>query len=170
MTHKLCNYALQVAPLMNVIIILLLCILQVESSNRIEAQLHGHITRIIRERCLNCTEFSETFLRRGSFLCHGNPTIVTYRSTLVNPSPTTHPSSTHMVGIIQNWISTAPSLTLDWLLVRVNADCPTGLASLGDPECEGGESILPDSALVERVSRVINVCAIRQLGRDFCSL
>ena len=146
--------------------ILLLYVLQVESSDRIEAQLHGHITRIIRERCLNCTEFSVSFLRRGLFLCHGNPTTVTYRSTLVNPSPTTHPSSTHMVGIIQNWVSTAPSLTLDWLLVRVNADCPTGLASLGDTECEGGQSVLPNSALVERVSRVINVCAVKQLGND----
>ena len=131
--------------------------LQLEKTGRIEHQLLSHLTRIIRERCTDCSEFSEVYLRRGFFLCHGNPTTVTYCSTLVNPSPTTHPNSTHIVGIIQTWISTSPSLTVDRLLVRVNANCPTSTVSLDDDECVvSGE---PDSAVTESVSTVLSVCA-----------
>ena len=131
--------------------------LQLEKTGRIEDQLQSHLTRVIRERCTDCSEFSEVYLRRGFFLCHGNPTTVTYRSTLVNPS--THPNSTHMVGVIQTWVSTSPSLTVDRLLVRVNANCPTSLStvSLDDDECVvSGE---PDSAVTESVSTVLSVCA-----------
>ena len=144
--------------------------LQHGKSGYIEDQLQSHLTRIIRERCTDCSEFSETYLRRGVFLCHGNPTTVTYRSTLVNPSPTTHPNSTHMVGIIQTWVSTSPSLTVDRLLVRVNANCPTSTVSLDDDECVGGGSFLPDSAVTESITRVLSVCAVRQLGQDICTL
>ena len=130
--------------------------LQLEKTGRIEDHLQSHLTRIIRERCTDCSEFSEAYLRRGVFLCHGNPTTVTYRSTLVNPSPTAHPNSTHMVDIIQTWVSTSPSLTVDRLLVRVNANCPTSTVSLDDDECVSGE---PDSAVTESVSTVLSVCA-----------
>ena len=145
--------------------------LQLEKTGHIEDQLQSHLTRIIRERCTDCSEFSEAYLRRGVFLCHGNPTSVTYRSTLVNPSPTAHPNSTHMVDIIQTWVSTTPgSLTVDRLLVRVNANCPTSTVSLDDDECVGGGSFLPDSAVTESITRVLSVCAVRQLGQDICTL
>ena len=137
--------------------------LQHEKTGRIEDQLQSHLTRIIRERC---TEFSEVYLRRGFFLCHGNPTTVTYRSTLINPSPT-DPHSTHVVDAIQNWVSSAPSLII---LVRVNANCSTRTVSLDDAECVGGGSFLPDSAVTESITRVLNVCAVRQLGQDICTV
>ena len=50
-------------------------------------------------------------------LCHGNPTKTTYRSTLVNPFPTT--TAARLVGIIQSWVSTNASFILEDLLVRV---------------------------------------------------
>ena len=52
------------------------------------------------------------------FLCHGNPTKTTYRSTLINPFPTTT-TAARLVGIIQSWVSTNASFILDDLLVRV---------------------------------------------------
>ena len=143
--------------------------LQIDKTGRVEAQLQSHVTRIIRERCSDCYEFTEAYLRLGVFLCHGNPTIATYRSTLINPFPTTT-SSTQLVGIIQSWVSSSPSLTLDGLLVRVSANCLTSVASLGDEECEGGGRIMPESAVAEMVTRVLSVCAIRELGNDICTI
>ena len=144
---------------------------QLETRQRIELQLHSRITRIIRERCTNCTEFSEIFLRQGLFVCHGNPTAVTYRSTLINPFPTNVAHSSYLLSIIQNWVLTAPSLTLDWLLVRVNPNCPTGIASLDVAECDSGDTnFLPDSALHERIRNVLNVCVARELGDDICNV
>ena len=142
--------------------------LQIDKTGRIETQLLSHVTRIIRERCSDCYEFTEAYLKPGVFLCHGNSTITTYRSTLVNPFHTT--SSTQLVGIIQSWVSSSPSLTLDGLLVRVSANCLTSVASLGDEECEGGGRIMPESAVAEVVTRVLSVCAVREFGDDICTI
>ena len=113
--------------------------LQIEKTVLIEAQLQSQLTRIIRERCTDCYEFTESYIRQGSFLCHGGHITVTYRSTLVNPFPTKN--STYLVGIIQSWVSTSPFLTIDSLIVRVNANCPTCVASLGNDECENGDTV-----------------------------
>ena len=100
------------------------------------------------------------------FLCHGNPTKTTYRSTLINPFPTTN--SSQLVGIIQNWVSTGPSLILDGLLVRVSPACPTSLSSLDEEECESGVRSDPD--LSQMISQTLNECAVRNLGEQVCRL
>ena len=101
------------------------------------------------------------------FLCHGNPTKTTYRSTLVNPFPTTN--ATQLVGIIQSWVSMGPSLILDGLLVRVSGDCPTAISSLDEGECESGTR--HDPGLGQRITQTLNVCALRDLGRELiCDL
>ena len=124
------------------------------------------LVRIIRERCTDCYNFTTAYLRRGLFLCHGNPTIVTYRSTLVSPFPTI--TANYLVGIIQNWVSTGPSMIIDWLLVRVSANCPTCIVSLDDDECVG--AVGSDSGVSERISQVLSVCAVRELGQEICTL
>ena len=43
----------------------------------------------IRKNCAECYELTPSFLRPGVFLCHHNPSMTTYCSTLVNPFPTT---------------------------------------------------------------------------------
>ena len=138
---------------------------QIEKTDRIEVQLKS---RIIREYCIDCYKFTEVYIRQGLFLCHGNPTIVTYRSTIINPFPTTN--STQLVGIIQNWVSTSPSFTLDGLLVRVNANCSTCVSSLGDDECVSGDTVLSDSGVTARINQVLSVCAVRALGQDICTI
>ena len=139
---------------------------QLEKTGRIEDQLQSQLTLIIRERCTDCYTFSTAFLRQGQFLCHGNPTTATYRSTLINPFPTTN--STELGGIIQNWVLTGPSLVVEGLTVRVSASCPTSLASLDDDECVGG--VETESGVSERISRVLSVCAVRELGEEICTV
>ena len=79
-------------------------------------QLQSYLIQVIRKQCSDCYDLTPSFLRPGMFLCHGNPTKTTYRSTLVNPFPTT--TAARLVGIIQSWVSTNPSFILDDLLVR----------------------------------------------------
>ena len=139
---------------------------QLEKTGRIEDQLQSELTLIIRERCTDCYTFSTAFLRQGQFLCHDNPTTATYRSTLINPFPTTN--STQLVGIIQSWVSACPSLIIDGLVVRVYHDVPTCIPSLHDGECvDDVESV---SGVAEVVSQVLSVCAVRALGQEICTI
>ena len=133
---------------------------------RLEEQLQFRLIRIIRENCAECFQLSPSFLRQGVFLCHGNPTITTYRTTLINPFPTTN--SSQLVDIIQNWVSANPSLILDGLLMRVSPTCPTSLSSHDEEECDSG--VRSDPELAQRISQTLNVCAVRNLGQEICHL
>jgi hypothetical protein len=137
-----------------------------EKTVRIEKQLQSYLIEILRKDCADCYELTPSFLRPGLFLCHSNPTKTTYRSTLVNPFPTTN--STHLVDIIQSWVSTGPSIVLDGLLVRVSPSCPTSISSLDEEECETGTTY--DPQLGDQITQTLNVCAIRNLGEQVCRL
>ena len=139
--------------------------MQLSKVKRIEEYMRKEVLQVIRKFCPDCSQFSPAYLRKGVFLCHINPTHSTYRSSLVNPFPTTNSSS--LVGIIQSWVSTNPVLTLDGLLVRVNPHCPTGLASLGDSECELEDRAGADMSA--RISEVLSVCAVRELEDAICT-
>ena len=91
--------------------------LQVKKTAGVRNQLQSYLIQVIRKQCSDCYDLTPSFLRPGMFLCHGNPTKTTYRSTLVNPFPTT--TSARLVGIIQSWVSSNPAFILDDLLVRV---------------------------------------------------
>ena len=67
-------------------------------------------------------------------MCQDSPIMASYRSTIVSPGLPGSPNANTMVGIIQEWVSESPSLTIDWLLVRVNSNCPTHIPSLAAPE------------------------------------
>ena len=141
--------------------------IQAEKTLHIEEQLQSILIRIIRKRTNSSNGILTTpFLGKGLFLCLSNPTKTTYRTTLVNPFPTTNP--THLVGIIQSWVSTGPSLILDGLLVRVSPSCPTSISSLDEKQCETGTT--NDPQLSERITQTLNVCALRNLGEEICSL
>ena len=136
---------------------------QLDKNGRIKHQLQMELLHIIRERCPECTDLTTAYLRKGVFLCNKNPTQTTYRSAIVNPFPTTNSSS--LVGIIQNWVSTNPDFTIDDLLVWANPQCPTRLDRLGGSECEYEDT----SGLHLRMSQVLSVCAVRELGEEICS-
>ena len=78
-------------------------------------------------------------------------------------------TTTQLVGIIQSWVSTSPSLLLDGLLVRVSADCPTAISSLDVGECECND-VSSDPGLGKRITQTLNACAVRNLGEELCSL
>ena len=132
----------------------------------IEREIKSYLVEIIRKDCIDCFELTPSFLRPGVFVCHGNPSKITYRSTLVNPFPTT--TAVRLVGIIQSWVSMGPSLILDGLLVRVSGECPTAISSLDEGECESGVS--GDPGLGQRITQTLNECAVRNLGQEVCSL
>lgn len=140
--------------------------LQLQKIDRIEDQLQSQLTLIIREHCNNCYTFSTAYFRQGQFLCHDNPTIAIYRSTIVNPFPTKN--ATELVAIIQSWVLTCPSLILDGLVVRVHHNIPTFVSSLDDNECVG--AVPTDSGLSERINQVLSVCAVRELGQEICTV
>ena len=138
---------------------------QGEKKDRIEDEIKTHLVRIIRQNCTMCYDLTTAFLRKGSFLCQRNPTHFTYRSTLVNPFPTTN--SSELLGIIQNWVSSGPSLVLDGLSVRVNRHCPTRIESLEDGECEN--EAMYDPHMVELMTRVLSACTVREIGHQLCT-
>ena len=80
-----------------------------------------------------------------------------------------HPHLYLHLWLIQSWVSTGPSLILDGLLVRVSGECPTAISSLDEGECESGVS--GDPGLGQRITQTLNICALRDLGREFiCDL
>ena len=122
-----------------------------------------YVIQTIRKYCAECYDLNPSFLRPGVFLCHGNPSKTTYRST---PFPTT--TTARLVGIIQSWVSMGPSLILDGLLVKVSGECLTAISSLDEGECESGVS--GDPGLGQRITQTLNECAVRNLGQEVCSL
>lgn len=133
-------------------------------------QLQSHIVQIIHERCGSCSGFTQHFLRQGVFLCHDHPTTATYRSTLVSPFSTEDRNSSYLLGILQDWISTAPSLTLDYLLVRINPNCSTAVPRLDSAECASGRSFPANSTITERIQASLNQCVIEELAAKICNV
>ena len=53
--------------------------------------------------------------------------------------------------------------------MRVSGECPTAISGLDEGECESGVSV--DPGLGQRITQTLNVCALRDLGREFiCDL
>ena len=73
------------------------------------------------------------------------------------------------MGIIQNWVFTDPLLVLDDLLVRVNTDCPAYIDALNESECEWPTEVI-DPKEMARISQVLSVCAVREIGEEICNL
>ena len=52
--------------------------------------------------------------------------------------------------------------------MRVTGNCPTCIVSLDDDECVG--AVESDSGVSERISQVLSVCAVRELGQEICTI
>ena len=132
----------------------------------IEQVLQSHMIQIIRSNCTECKQLTTSSFRKGLFLCHSNPTKTTYRTTLINSFPTKN--STQLVGIIQNWVSSSPSLVLNGLLVRVSPTCQTSISRIDERECDSG--VRTDPGLGERITHTLNECTVKNLGEEMCSI
>ena len=113
-----------------------------------------------------CEQYSRSLIRRGVFTCKSNPTMATYRSTLLNIGIPGLTNASSLVSYVQDWVETAPIVRLGWLLVYINKDCPVAVHQLSDPECPTPHSLQPD--LINTVSGVLNTCAIQSLGTQIC--
>ena len=129
----------------------------------IERELQSYMIQIV---CSNCKPLTTSSFRKGLFLCHSNPTKTTYRTTLINPFPTKN--SSQLVGIIQNWVSSSPSLVLDGLLVRVSPACAASISRIDERECQTG--VITDPGLGERITQTLNECTVKNLGKEICSI
>ena len=67
------------------------------------------------------------------FSCRGAENVVTYRSTVVGLN------ATQLIGYLQDWVSSATTITMDWYLMDVYSACPVGIAQLDEPECQTGK-------------------------------
>jgi hypothetical protein len=109
---------------------------KVGEQQHIESKVKQKVTDIILEHCSDCTWFSESFIGQGYFLCHDNPSTPTYRSYITSPHPvSTNTDASDLLAIIEDWISSAPIMLFDLLLVRINPRCPIAISSLNEPEC-----------------------------------
>ena len=118
----------------------------------------------ILQGCPECEQYAaSTFLRSGTFICQSQPTMATYRTSLVNSGLST--CTTSLVSYIQDWVSSEPVVQLNHLLVRVNYDCPVLVAELSAPECTFPDTLSPNPQVIS----AFNACAIQSLGTQVCS-
>ena len=135
--------------------------LQPEQARQIEEQLQFEIMEAILQGCSKCEQYTAgALLRHGVFLCQSQPTMATYRSSLVSPGLPGLSNASSLVQYLQHWVDTAPVVRLDWLLVRINQACPVALRQLSDPECSTPDSLTHDPQVIIAFNR----CVIRSLG------
>ena len=113
----------------------------------------NELLKVIRTGCSECSDLTLSSLAPSLFACGGvGDPMTTYRATLVNPLSTT--TASHLVGVIQNWVSQEPSFYLNTNYVKVEADCPTAISSLVEERCSVPPAPQPD----EIVSQTVNMC------------
>ena len=59
-------------------------------------------------------------------------------------------------------------MVLNSLLVRVSPACPASISYLAEEECDS--EAMTDPGLGDRITQTLNVCAVRNLGEELCSL
>ena len=125
-----------------------------------------NIREAMLQNCSQCEEYSiYSFLRSGAFICQSQPTMVTYRTALVNPG-IANISSHELATYIQNWVNSAPVMKLhNHMLVRINYNCSVVVSDFSDPECTTPAALRQDPHLIN----TFNTCAIESLGTQICS-
>ena len=82
-----------------------------------------------------------------------------------NPFPTT--TSTHLVGIIQSWVSMGPSLILDGLLVRVSGECPIAISIVRTPSSTSVTSSQTTSSSSPRFPSTSSIVLLPSTTRNY---
>jgi hypothetical protein len=71
-------------------------------------------------------------LLKASFSCASSPNLTTYRNTLIG---THNFNATQLIGLIQDWVTSAPKINIRDYSVYLDSSCPVTIASLDEPEC-----------------------------------
>ena len=92
----------------------------------------SHITSLLIEQC-HCKIDMNTAIKNGGFQCFANsPEIVTYRAQIQGTSEV---AALDLVQILQQWVSTKPSINIKAQILNVKSSCPVLIASLREEEC-----------------------------------
>ena len=111
---------------------LLFCV-QADKVEKIRSYVHSGIAKAISYQC-NCS-FSAEFIRNGLFRCWNALNEFTYRSTIVGIKG--H-NATELVGLLQQWVYSEPTLQVDQFELWVGTRCPVAVSSLklkGEGKC-----------------------------------
>ena len=106
---------------------------QADKVEEIRSYVHSGIAKAISYQC-NCS-FSAEFIRNGLFHCWNALNEFTYRSTIVGMKG--H-NATELVGLLQQWVYSEPTLQVDQFELWVSTRCPVALSSLklkGEGKC-----------------------------------
>ena len=129
--------------------------IQDDKALKYQSSVHDKILREITSRC-QCRVPKENLLP-GSFSCLYSHNQTTYRSTIIG---TQSYNATELVEFIQDWVTSGPTLTIQWYTVKLDPKCPVSISSLGDPEC--GQSEKESSYLDDpNIARCVDVCIAR---------
>ena len=71
---------------------------------------------------------------KPSFSCGSSPNLITYRNTLIGTHIVNF-NATQPVGLIQDWVTSAPQINIKDYAVWLDSSCPIAVASLKEPEC-----------------------------------
>lgn len=64
---------------------------------------------------------------------------MTFRATLWGLADV---SAHALAKVLQEWVSSGPSIKLEWYLVDIDKDCPVAIASDSEPECHSSHPVL----------------------------
>ncbi len=80
-----------------------------------------------------------TAITNGGFQCFANsPELVTYRAQVQGTSEV---AALEFVQILQQWVSSGPSINIKAQILNVMSSCSVLIASLSEPECDSSTSI-----------------------------
>ena len=126
--------------------------IQDDKALKYQSSIRDKIIQEITSRC-QCRVPKENLLP-GTFSCQDSHNQTTYRSTIIG---TQSYNATELVEFIQDWVTSGPTLTIQWYTVKLDPKCPVSISSLGDPECEKESSYLDDP----NIAHCVVVCIAR---------
>ena len=106
--------------------------IQPDTESIIESYIQSLVTEVIKEGC-HC-DFQENFIGQAEILCDLlEPTQIVYRASITRYA---NYSADQLVGYIEDWVRTGPSVSIGLTVVEFDSNCPVRISSLSDPICE----------------------------------
>ncbi len=113
-------------------------VLQNDSPSEKSQDIIAHLTSLLILQC-QCNINMNTVITNGGFQCFANsPELVTYRAQLQG---TLEVAALEFVQILQQWVSSGPSINIKAQILNVKSSCPVLIASFSDPECDSSTAI-----------------------------
>ena len=93
-----------------------------------------------------------------SFACSAaSPNSVTYRARL---SGTSERDSAFLISLIEDWVSTGPTIRVRGMLIWVGEKCSTAISDLSEGVCSNSEAQTSTGAVVGGVTAVVVVLVV----------